>query len=166
MTLETLLSRSRTAGVLVDTNLLLLYVIGATDPALISRFKRTSTFTATDYHLLLAFLARFRQVMTTAHILAETSNLAGQITDASRLAVFTRFAASIGVLTELASEAREAADDPMFPRFGLTDVALLQQAEKGRYMVLTDDFRLAQYLGHKDVPVLNFNHLRVYMTRG
>ena len=31
---------------------------------------------------------------------------------------------------------------------------------KGQYLVLTDDFRLSNYLGKQGIDVLNFNHLR------
>ena len=46
-----------------------------------------------------------------------------------------------------------------FPRFGLTDTAILRAARR-EYLVLTDDFRLAQYLGSRNIDVINFNHLR------
>ena len=46
-----------------------------------------------------------------------------------------------------------------FPRFGLTDTAILLAA-KGKYLVLTDDFPLAQYLQTEAIDVINFNHVR------
>ncbi|HEX8691401.1 MAG TPA: PIN domain-containing protein [Longimicrobium sp.] len=158
---DTLLARYRTAGVLVDTNLLLLYFVGALDPDRIPRFKRTNTFTPEDHALLRRFLGRFERVVTTPHILAEVSNLAGELSGAVRDGVFAKFAAGITLMEERHAPAAELAAQPSFPRFGLTDTAVVHHA-RGRYLVLSDDFRLSQYLQHQGVDVINFNHLRLY----
>ena len=47
-----------------------------------------------------------------------------------------------------------------FIKFGLTDSSIAQLAEGG-HLVLTDDFRLSQFLNSKGHAVLNFNHVRV-----
>jgi uncharacterized protein YacL len=48
-----------------------------------------------------------------------------------------------------------------FPKLGLTDTAIFRAAT-GKFLVLTDDFRLAQYLSSQNVDVVNFNHLRTF----
>lgn len=156
------LRRHRASGVLVDTNLLLLYVVGSHDRDLISRFKRTATFTPADFAILTETLDAFGHVLTTPHILTEVSNLAGQLADPLKQTVFGTYARVIGMLTELEVSAREVAAEPAFPRFGLTDVAILRNA-RNECLVLTDDFRLSQYLAHEKVEVFNFNHLRTYL---
>jgi rRNA-processing protein FCF1 len=163
MKLETLLARHRAAGIIVDTNLLLLLLIGSHSPTLISSFKRTTRYTSSDFDILVEALALFSTLLTTPHILTEVSNLAGQLGDPGRQEVMRDLAAIIAVLSELQVPAEEAARDPAFPRFGLTDIAILQHASEGRYLVLTDDFRLSQYLASIGVEVINFNHLRMYL---
>ena len=163
MKLETLLARHRAAGIIVDTNLLLLLLIGSHSPTLISSFKRTTRYTASDFDLLVEALTFFGSLLTTAHILTEVSNLAGQLGDPTRQDVMRDLAEMIPVLSELPAPAEEAAANPAFPRFGLTDIAILQQASAGKYLVLTDDFRLSQYLTSIGVRVFNFNHLRTYL---
>lgn len=147
---------------LLDTNLLLLYAVGAHDRDLIPRFKRTAAFTPEDFRILADTLDPFAHVLTTPHILTEVSNLAGQFAEPLKQAVFRTLAAVIGMLTELQLPARDVAADPAFPRFGLTDIAILRHA-RDKCLVLTDDFRLSQYLAHEKVEVLNFNHLRTYL---
>jgi len=56
-------------GVLIDANILLLYLIGSYDRSLISRFKRTRQFTVEDYATLLLLLHPFEAVITTPNIL-------------------------------------------------------------------------------------------------
>ena len=36
------------------------------------------------------------------------------------------------------------------------------QLVQGQYLVLTDDFRLSQYLPKIQVDAINFNHIRMY----
>lgn len=158
-------ARYRGSGVLIDTNLLLMYFVGAHDPKEIGRFKRTMQFTSDDHDLLVGFIKHFRRVVTTPHIITEVSNLAGQLGDRSRTGVFETLSAGIGLFDERHTPASDLAEDPAFPRFGITDTAVLREA-KGRFLVLTDDFRLSQYLRSEGVDVFNFHHLRFYDVLG
>lgn len=160
MTLDQVVGRYRSAGLLIDTNLLLLYVVGTYDRGAIPRHKRTDQFVPADYTLLLNFFDRFERVVTTPHILAETNNLAGQAPDHLRDGIMRTFAAVIGALAEEYTPARVLAQEYSFPRFGIADCGILHRAP-GQYLVLTDDFRLSQVLRHEGTDVINFNHLRL-----
>ena len=63
------------AGLLVDTNLLVLYVVGGVNRNRIDTFKRTTRYTKSDYDLLLRVIAKFNPLYAVAHVLAEVSNL-------------------------------------------------------------------------------------------
>lgn len=60
--------------------------------------------------------------------------------------------------TEQHIAARDTAE-ASFVRFGLTDAAIERVGEASP-LVLTDDLVLSGYLASRDVPVVNFNHLR------
>ncbi len=47
----------------------------------------------------------------------------------------------------------------MFSKFGLTDSAIIELV-KEKYLVLTDDAILFQYLEKNRIDVINFTHLR------
>lgn len=67
-------------AVLVDTNILLLLMVGAADREAIARFKRTKQrFSPDDFDIATGFLRQFSRIATTASILTETSNLAFQL---------------------------------------------------------------------------------------
>lgn len=151
----------RREGLLIDSNLLLLLFVGLYDRTRIEKFKRTTQFTVEDFELLVAFVGRFKEVVTTPSILTEVSNLLGQLPDKLRYSFYQRFAYGLKDLHEHYTPSRELGDEKAFPKFGLTDTAILQAAS-GKYVVLTDDFRLAQYLEHRNVDVINFNHLRTF----
>ena len=70
-----LINRHCASGLLVDTNLLLLYLIGRTNRNRISKFKRTQAYTIEDFDLLHRFMAEFKTLITTPHVLTEVSNL-------------------------------------------------------------------------------------------
>lgn len=155
-----LIPRYARNGILVDTNILLLFFLGSFDPSQIPRYDRTAQFTAEDYDTLLALLQRFDKIVTTPNILTEVNSLSGQIKEPARTSYFAKLAEGIHVIEEHYVESREAASTERFAKMGLTDAGILRLA-KDKYLVLTDDFPLSQYLQKVGVDVINFNHIRV-----
>jgi rRNA-processing protein FCF1 len=147
-------------GILLDTNILLLYLIGRFNPAQIERFKRTAKFVQDDYRLLDRLVARFKTIVTTPTILAEVNSLSGQLPESIHLQYLPVFSHEILSFQEDFVASRQLAELPEFIRFGLTDAGVLQTA-RDRYLVLTDDFRLSQHLVKAGLDVINFNHIRV-----
>ncbi|NJO66187.1 MAG: hypothetical protein HC832_00945 [Leptolyngbyaceae cyanobacterium RM1_405_57] len=162
--IESLFSRYRQRGVLVDTNILLLYFVGTTNRERISRFNRTQNFVPEDYDLLLQILGYFQTVATTPNILTEVSSLANQLGEPERSKCFAVFAQSISAFEETYLESKGIVTDQQFTKFGLTDCGILSFA-KDQYLVLTDDLRLANYLQRQGVDTVNFNNIRVWGWR-
>jgi hypothetical protein len=73
--IQRLVVRYARKGILIDTNILLLYFLGSFDQDLIPSFKRTVQFTVEDYNTLLLLLQMFDRLVTTPNILTEVSNL-------------------------------------------------------------------------------------------
>jgi len=154
-----LIERHHSGGVLVDANILLLYFVGRYSPEQIQRFKRTIRFTIDDYDLLARLLSRFARVVTTPHILSEVNSLSAQMGEPARVEYYEEFARGIATLDEQYVASAAASQLREFPKLGLTDSGILHLAS-GRYLVLTDDTRLFQFLEKAGVDVLNFNHIR------
>ena len=57
---------ARNRGVLIDTNLLVLLIVGLVNPLRIARFKRTSHYNFADWDLLTGILER--SVFYSAHL--------------------------------------------------------------------------------------------------
>ncbi len=153
--------RYYSSGIIVDTNILLLYFIGEYDINFIPRFKRTIQFTIEDYELLTLILRRFKRILTTPNILTEVSSLANSLKMNIKPHFFDSFSKNISMLDETYLDSKSLSKQDEFIKFGLTDIGIHQLANK-KYLVLTDDFTLAQYLKKHDVPVVNFNHIRTY----
>lgn len=149
----------RRKGLLIDANILVLWVVGTLDPGLIAKHKRTDTFLAEDYHLLDRFLHQFGRLATTPNVLTEVSNMAAQIGGEAEEKLRLILAALLEVLDERYVPSREACKEEEFRRLGLTDASLLLLA-KQEFLVLTDDRHLYTALQKNGVDAVNFNHLR------
>jgi len=154
-----LLQRHRSAGIILDTNILLLHFVGSLDRQLIPRFKRTDIFTIEDFHTLQALLAFTPKVVTTPNIMTEVSNLLGQLTGHQRDRCFALFAKGIELLEETYLASTSLAAMGEFQRFGITDAGMIHLAR--RHLIITEDFKLSNSLSTAGVDVLNFNHIRM-----
>lgn len=74
-----LLSRYYAKGIIIDTNILLLYLVGRVNRERVPRFKRTAQFIPEDYDILLQLVNNFQKVITTPNILTEVNSLANQL---------------------------------------------------------------------------------------
>jgi hypothetical protein len=155
-------SRHRRGGLLVDTNLLLLFYVGSYDRNLVERFPRTANrFVSADFDTLNGVLGNFEKVITTPHILTEVSNFLGQLGGHAKIGCFELFARSIPNLHESYVAGAELSKKPAFVKFRITGTSIIEVAA-APYLVLTDDHRLCNYLAGRGTDVLNFNHLRSF----
>lgn len=152
------LDSSRNAGLLVDTNLLVLFVVGSVNCNRIEKFKRTCQCTVQDYELLLRVIGQFK-LYTVAHVLAEVSNLT-DLTGSERLRARHVLKETISVLTEPEMPSARAAQSRTYADLGLVDAAIASVADEYKCSVLTDDLDLYLALDTAGIPVLNFTHLR------
>jgi len=158
--LTELISRYRSKGVLIDTNLLLVYFVGVYDPQRIAKFKRTVAFAVEDFYTLLAFFKFFDRVVTTPNILTEVNGFSNQLPDDIKPAYYPEFAKHLAGLEEHYIESRKVSSLAHFNKFGLTDAGIIELV-RDQFLVLTNDLRLASYLQNVGVDVVNFNHLRI-----
>ncbi len=149
----------KAALTILDTNLMVLLIVGLASQEYILRHKRTQSYTVEDFLLLQDILARAPSVITIPHVLAETSNLVRQFAEPGRTrlcAVLQNFVVDC-VETTVASKA--AAGRPEFRFLGLTDAALLE-AQNDTSVLLTDDLDLYVASVSAGRQAINFSHLR------
>jgi hypothetical protein len=162
---EQLFKRHAGKSILLDSNLLLVFLSGAMGASFFSKFKRVSNnYKMEDYELLLRLLKSFTVLSTTPHVLTEVSNLAQGLTgtyrrvwDANFIALVRSEKTWIGVREKWTSAA-ELSERAEFSPFGITDTALTQLSSEA--LVVTEDHRLSGFLKSRDIPVLDFGDLR------
>jgi hypothetical protein len=157
----TLMGKHRHKGLLVDTNVLLLLLVGSINPKLITNCKITTNqgFDEADFNVLCAFVGKFQKIVTTPHILTEVSNHADKIKGGDHKKIFGQLISLIEQFDEHAESTKILVKSDAFIRFGLTDTAISSLASKN-FLVLTVDLPLVGYLQGKKADVINFNHLR------
>jgi predicted nucleic acid-binding protein len=145
-------------SVVLDTNLLVLLVVGHTDKSLIERHKNLSTYDADGFDLLVETLAEYSQVVLTPNTLTEASNLVRQIGDPHRLRVTLMLGHLIQEHEERYIVSKDAAIEKTFGRLGLTDAALLVVARK-QGSLLSADNNLYLAASTEGIEAFNFAHL-------
>lgn len=152
-------SQTEPSRLLLDTNVLVLFVVGTVNRHRIETFKRTRQYTIEDFDLLLRVLGKWTTHYTVPHVLAEVSNLTDlggmELQKARRVLKET-----ISVLTEVAVSSIEASQHLVFDALGLADASMATVARDHRCAVLTDDLDLYLRLQRDGITVLNFTYIR------
>lgn len=157
---DSFMSKYYRRGLLVDTNVLLLLLLGSLDRKLIQhKIVSNQGFNEADFDSLMAFVSRFQKLITSPHILTEVSNHAEKVKGEDHQRLFKKFVSLIEVMDEHSEPSKEISRSDAFVRFGLTDAAISAIAKK-QFLVLTVDFALTGYLRKQGVDVINFNNVR------
>ena len=154
-----MLPASRRETLFVDTNLLLVLIVGAMDGTQIERFKRTRAYSPGDYALLAEFVGGFQRMLNTPNVLTEVSNLLGQLAEPLRRRALLALGILTGQIEERFHASRELVSEPRFPLLGLADASIIRAVDQD-VTVLTDDLALYLHLSGAGVEAINFNHLR------
>ena len=146
---------SRT-GSFIDTNLLVLLVVGSVDRRLVATHRRTQTFTPEDYDRLLVEIGDL-PVFVTPNTLTEASNLLKKPSD-------TRFLDRLRILIEISKEivveSVIASRNKAYERLGLTDAALLEVVSAERPLFTVDFELYGAALSKGKLAAVNFTHLQ------
>jgi hypothetical protein len=145
-------------SLLLDANLLLLWITSQYDLRLLRTFKRVQMFSQSDAVLLAWLIDRFQGIVTTSHVVTEASNLANALSSGTRSAWFALLAEFVGNTNEFSPPLKLLARKEEFVRFGATDSALAELADD--HQIVTTDYRLSGYLHSAGKQVLNFSDLR------
>ncbi|MCD5406189.1 MAG: hypothetical protein LRZ99_00670 [Desulfotomaculum sp.] len=152
-------------SVLLDTNLLLLLIVGLYDKDLISKHKRTKNFVVADFDLLVKSIDGYEILWVTSHCLAEVSNLLKQTNDGRAKALMACFAAFIAKAREAHIPKKIIFTNDVSIRLGVADTGIVIKSKRVS-CVFTTDFDLYQEILGRRNKVVNFNHLRTKLYMG
>jgi hypothetical protein len=159
--IDLLLERNIPKGILIDSNLALLYLVGSYDLRLIGdgKYNKLSKYVIEDYKILVRLKSIFKRSVTTPHVLTKVSNLTNDLPEHTKIECLKKFHETFVQIDELTVSSLDAALRPEFHFLGLTDSALAMVANQ--YLIVTDDARLVKKLNESNLEALNFNHLRL-----
>ena len=157
------IQKYRSKGIIVDTNLLILYFVGGFDISYIEKFQRVKNkgYTKEDYEALVRLLSCFDRLLVTPHIIAEVSNLSFKDETSSG---FVGYFKSVMDLLLKADEQYIHKDIllrmPHCAKFGFTDMSIVEFAQQEDLPVITDDFKLHGLLTNAGVASINMDVIR------
>jgi hypothetical protein len=149
-----LLQKYRQKGLLVDTNLALLYIVGSFDINLIRTFKRTAMFSEDDFQRVSKFIDYFDLKITTPHVLTEVSDFID-----NQEYLQTVLKVYIENAKEIFLESLELSKKETFLKFGLADTSVTYSA-KDNYLIFTDDRPLYGFLVNSKIDAVNLDQIR------
>jgi hypothetical protein len=144
--------------VLVDTNLLVLLIVGDVNPQRIPQFKRTQKYTVVEYELLRQVLSAASKLYAIPQVFAEVNTLI-DLKGPERLLARALLKERIEICHEELIGSRAAAQDPVYEYLGLNDAAISVAAKDRGFAVLTDDLPLYAALLVQGVAAVNFTHV-------
>lgn len=146
------------SAILIDTNLLLLLLLGSVDRKQIGQHKRIRQYTAEQFDELETIASAASRHISTPHVLTETSNLL-RLGEPRRLpGLQTWFAEYCRLIDEILVPSREAVGTQSFLRLGLADAALLETCVRNDILIVTDDLRLHGSVSQAGGRALNIWH--------
>lgn len=159
-----LVDQYRNRGVVIDTNLFLLWIVGMTNPKRIEKFKRTRKYTVADYRQLTRFMSQFTKIITTPNIVTEVYNLANQLESRDRTRCLNWLKKVLeSKIIEQYVPSSDIIQDERFTDFGVTDCGI-KQISLNTFLVLSDDLKLVSYLRQSGVDAVNFENLDLAMS--
>lgn len=159
-------------SVIIDSNIMLLLVVGTTNKSYIKTHKRLQKFTEDNYDLLMSELGKYSEIILIPNIVTEVSNLIKQTNQDDNSEdkkhevnrkIYATFSRLIKDYKENYIKSIDAFESDHYIDLGITDSAILILAEKkkheGPVCILTDDYKLAGKANKKGGWAENFFQL-------
>ena len=150
-----------TKPILLDTQLIVLLVVGLTSKAIIGKHKKLSEFSTDDFELLELLLGDDPKLVLLPNTVSEAGSLLRQHRNPERTAILSTFKKLIDLSRERYTASRVAASRAEYERLGITDSAIIACCTK-RLRLLTADLDLYNAAREAGVDATNFNHERAY----
>lgn len=155
------MKRSHPGEMFIDSNLLVLLAVGATDRKLVSKHRRLRRFEVADYDRLVAMIHNVDKVLVTPNTLTEASNLIGQHGEPERSKCYDTLRLLIEESREVVVHSVTASRNAAFSRLGLTDAALLEAISPKRPLLTVDLPLYAAALAGGEESAINFVHYQL-----
>lgn len=138
--------------IIIDTNALVVLLVGLIDTRLFRNHKRTLIYDEDDFTDLLRTIGSLNQIVTLPNIWTEVDNLLNNFSGNYKYAYIQEITKTIKETTEnyLASEI--GTSSPHFQELGLTDSLILEFAKECK-LLITSDSKLSDHAIAYGIPV-------------
>jgi hypothetical protein len=146
-------------SLLLDTNLLVVFVVGLTDRGEIGKHKRTRDYTPEDFDRLLVEMNKYQELWVTSQSVAECSNLIRQIHSALAERLMQTLSNLVSRINESNMSSRDLFMERCVLTLGVTDAGIAKKSRRVTNL-LTADLDLYLEVSQKYGNAINFNHIR------
>ena len=130
--------------ILVDSNALIVLLIGLIDPKLFETHKATSIYDEDDFHELLNVIGDFDQIIVLPNIWTEVDNLLNTFGGNYKYTYVQKIREIIKITSENYIDSKTGSECESFLNIGLTDSLVLEQAKSCK-LLITSDSQLSDY---------------------
>lgn len=148
-------------SVIIDTNLVLLLIIGAMEKNP-KDFKRTVQFINNDVVLLRRVVSAFSRLITTPNIVTEVDNLSRNLPEREHQNLSKAVNLVFDQAVEIYVPSKVVLSTSDHPRFGVSDCVSLSLIDQG-VLTITDDFKLYGKIVQLGYDAININHVRTFI---
>jgi len=146
-------------SILLDTNLLVVLVVGLTSPAEIGKHKRTRNYTPEDFLTLQEALQNYQQLWVTSQAVAECSNLIRQTNKPMAEQLMKTLSNLVSTAKESNITSTEIFKESSVLALGVADAGITKKSKRVTTL-LTADLDLYLEVDRKFGNAINFNHIR------
>ncbi|WP_397447760.1 hypothetical protein [Polaribacter sp. R77954] len=139
---------------LIDTNALIVLIIGLIDPRLINKHKRTSIYEEEDFEDLISFVGDFNELVVLPNVWTEVDNLLNNFKGNRKTEYIEQITSTIKLTTEKILETKIATESETFYDLGITDSLLFEYSKKCE-LLITSDSSLSDYAIANGVKVFD-----------
>ena len=151
--------------ILIDSNSLIVLVLGMIDPSLIEKNKRTSIYSHKDFEQLLEVIVDFKNLVLLPNIWTEVDNLLNRMPGRHRYTYVQTLMMLTKETTEQFLQSKVAIESPSFFDLGLTDSAILEVARECE-LLMTSDSKLSDHALALGINVYDLVAVRNSRLRG
>lgn len=151
--------------VILDANLLVVYVIGVKHPERLGDHRRVKEYLPSDFTVLTMILSHFNQIVLTPNVITECSDLLGDgesDSDAKEALKALIHSPEVRVIEEYVPS-KDASTRNQYKYLGIADCALLELIDDDT-ILLSADSQLVSEAQSINPNSINFNHYRDFLS--
>src|SRR5258708_682033 len=145
----------------LDTNLLILFLLGSYKPNMISGCTYTSKFNKDDFDLLNEFIKNQSAICITPEIIAELSNQSFFLMEPGLSEYFKVIINKLSGMKEKYIPLTELLKNvDLLHKIGFTDISIYELAKNKDFVILTDDLKLYGFITSQKLNALNWSNIQ------
>ncbi len=138
----------------IDTNALIVIILGLIDTRLIGQHKRTSIYEEQDFHDLMAVIETFDKLVVLPNVWTEVDNLLNKFGGERKYQYVTKTCETMKAASEKFIESILGTESDGYYNLGLTDSLLLELA-KDCDLLITSDSSLSDFAVANNIKVFD-----------